>query len=190
MLFSDEKKFSLDGPDGLNCYWRDLRKEPVIFTRRNFGGGSVMCWGCFGSMGKLELAFPSSKMDSAEYQGVLARRLVPFLKRFRRLKLTYQQDNASIHASKSTRDWFEAKRIDVLKWPACSPDLNPMENMWGIIVRRIYANNKQYDNVEDLKAAIVAAWNSIEQNVINNLVNSMSPRIFDVITVKGKQINY
>jgi len=43
VLFSDEKKFSLDGPDGLNHYWHDLRKEPLTFSRRNFGGGSVMC---------------------------------------------------------------------------------------------------------------------------------------------------
>lgn len=189
-MFSDEKKFCLDGPDGLNCYWRDLRKETLNFSRRNFGGGSVMCWGCFGKMGKLELAFTSSKMDSIEYQEVLTDKLLPFLKRFRRIPITYQQDNASIHASKSTQQWLESKNIDVLKWPACSPDLNPMENMWGIIVRRIYANNKQYENVASLKTAIIKAWNEIEQETVDNLVNSMSKRIFDVISVKGKTIGY
>ena len=42
VIFSDEKKFNLDGPDGIQCYWRDLRKEPQYFQKRQSGGGSVM----------------------------------------------------------------------------------------------------------------------------------------------------
>ncbi|KAM8717008.1 hypothetical protein ACLKA7_003818 [Drosophila subpalustris] len=44
IIFSDEKKWNLDGPDGSRCYWRDLRKDPIYFSKRNFGGGSVMVW--------------------------------------------------------------------------------------------------------------------------------------------------
>jgi hypothetical protein len=33
--------FKLDGPDGFNCYWRDLRKEPQYFSKRNFGSGTL-----------------------------------------------------------------------------------------------------------------------------------------------------
>jgi hypothetical protein len=33
---------TLDGPDGCDSYWHDLRKEPLVRPRRNFGGGSVM----------------------------------------------------------------------------------------------------------------------------------------------------
>ncbi|VDN33846.1 unnamed protein product [Cylicostephanus goldi] len=47
IVWSDEKKFNLDGPDGLASYWHDLRKEPLHFSRRNFGGGNVMVWGAF-----------------------------------------------------------------------------------------------------------------------------------------------
>lgn len=42
VVFSDEKKFNLDGPDGFTGYWHDLRKAPLQFSRRSFGGGSVM----------------------------------------------------------------------------------------------------------------------------------------------------
>ena len=71
MIFSDEKKWNLDGPDGQRSYWHDLRKEPLLFSKRNFGGGSVMTWAAFSGYGKVGLAFTSSKMNSADYQQVV-----------------------------------------------------------------------------------------------------------------------
>ena len=44
----------------------------------------------------------------------------------------FQQDNASIHVSKRAKIWFEANSVNLLDWPARNPDLNPIENLWGI----------------------------------------------------------
>lgn len=52
MTFSDEKKFSLDSRDEIQCYWQDLCKEH-IFLKRSFGGGSVMDGGTFSINGGL-----------------------------------------------------------------------------------------------------------------------------------------
>lgn len=190
VVFSDEKKFNLDGPDGFNAYWRDLRKEPNFFSRRNFGGGSLMIWGAFCSDGKLPLAFPSTKMNSAEYQQVLQNNLIPFMHQFRQKNYVFQHDNASVHASKSTTEWLLKKNIQTLCWPACSPDCNPIENLWGILVRRVYANNKKYNSVSDLKNSIVMEWNAIDDQILNNLSGSMPDRIFQLISNKGRRINY
>ena len=190
VLFSEEKKFCLDGPNGFNYYWRDLRKKPLFFTRRNFGGGSVMCWGCFGNLGKVDLAFPSHRITSAEYQDVLGSTLMPFLTIVRRLDITFQQDNASVHRSKSTKRWLAANKIEVLERPACSPDLNPMESLWRFLVSRIYANNKKYASKEELKRAIEEAWVNIEPGIIKNLVESMPKRIFEVPSRKDRPIDY
>ena len=54
-MFSDEKKFNLDGPDGSQCYWQDLRNEKQLFSKRPFRGGSVMVWGAFSASGKADL---------------------------------------------------------------------------------------------------------------------------------------
>uniref|UniRef100_A0A915E2V4 Transposase n=1 Tax=Ditylenchus dipsaci TaxID=166011 RepID=A0A915E2V4_9BILA len=134
-----KKKFNLDGPDGFTGYWRDLRKEPKYFSKRNFGGGSVMVWGAFSSLGKLELQFISTKMDAREYQEVRSHSLMPYLHSHCRQKLGYQQDNAGVHVSRNRRrsdpqfvsmmECFQEQGVKLLKWPSVSPDLNPMENL-------------------------------------------------------------
>ena len=61
IIFSDEKKFNPDGPDGFHLYWHDLRKENKSIFSLQFGGGSVMIWGAFSSSGKTELVFINKK---------------------------------------------------------------------------------------------------------------------------------
>jgi len=194
------KKFNLDGPDGFNSYWRDLRKEPRYFSKRNFGGGSGMVWAAISGLGKLKLKFISKRMDGREYQQVLTESLVPFIRRFQRLQLEFQQDNAGVHRSTRRRPrdptfvpmmtWFQQQGINVLPWPSRSPDLNPIENVWGILVRDVYADNRQYQTVEELKTAIMGAWNRLPQETVNRLVESMRDRIFEVIQRSGKVTHY
>jgi len=51
IIFSDEKKWNLDGPDGFQHYWRDIPKPPRTTKRRQAGGGSVMVWAAFSARG-------------------------------------------------------------------------------------------------------------------------------------------
>jgi transposase len=149
-----------------------------------------MVWAAFCSLGTLDIAFVSTSMNSEEYQQVLNNHLLPYLRRFRRKPLVFQQDNASVHRSHSTNAWMQEHHINVLPFPARSPDLNPMENLWGIIVRDIYANNRQYQCIQDLRIAILQAWNRIDKTTILNLMNSMPNRLFQVINRSGGLSDY
>uniref|UniRef100_A0AC34RR90 Tc1-like transposase DDE domain-containing protein n=1 Tax=Panagrolaimus sp. JU765 TaxID=591449 RepID=A0AC34RR90_9BILA len=100
------------------------------------------------------------------------------------------QDNTTIHASSNTMNWFQRNQINVIKWPTRSPDLNPMENLWGILVRRVYANNRHYNEVNELKTAILRAWLSVDGSILDNHVLSMPKRIADVLEAGGKPIKY
>lgn len=73
--------------------------------------------------------------------------------------------NSSTHASTSSQAWLAAKNIPILPWPARSPDVNLMENVWGFLVRRLYEYNNQYANVNDHKIAINKEWDEIEPNI-------------------------
>lgn len=190
VIFSDEKKFNLDGPDGFQYYWRDLRKEKEVRMSRNFGGGTLMIWGAFSFHGKLPLAWISTRMNSESYVEMLEISLIEHGENLMGPDLVFQQDNAAIHNSRTTKEWFLSKNIEVLNWPSRSPDLNPIENLWGILARKVYANGKQYDNVNSLKDAIRTEWSAISMEVLENLVKSMKTRIFDVIKCKGGNINY
>jgi transposase len=190
IIFSDEKKFNLDGPDCYSCYWHKLDDTVAIRSKRNFGGGSLMVWAGFWKSGVLPICFISTRMNSNDYISLLDDVLISFLDERDDEDFTFMQDNASIHASKATLGWLKEKQISVMPWPACSPDLNPIENLWGILAAKIYGNGKQYRTVLELKYAIKEAWATVERSTLESLINSMPNRIFSVIQVNGAQTKY
>jgi hypothetical protein len=185
VIWSDEKKFNLDGPDGFAYYWHDLRKEELVFSKRHTGGGSLMIWACFNFHGKSELAFVSGNQDQWEYQRHLNDCLLPFLDQFRGQNPVFQQDNARCHVARSTIDWLKDKNLEIMEWPAYSPDLNPIENLWGVLSRRVYAGGKQFSSIEELKISVIRCWGEIEKNLLETLTNSMPKRIYQVIYNHG-----
>ncbi len=64
----------------------------------------------------------------------------------------FQQDLAPAHTAKSTKSWLNEHGVGVLDWPANSPDLKPIENLWGIVTRKM--RKKRPKNADELKAAI------------------------------------
>ena len=78
IIFNDEKKFDRDGPDGLACYWHDLRTKERIFSKQQMGRFSVMIWGAICLYGVSPLVFIDGRQDSNRYCQVLTDRLLPF----------------------------------------------------------------------------------------------------------------
>lgn len=190
VLFSDEKKFNLDGPDGFKYYWHDLRKEPKFYSKRVAGGSSVMVWAGIGYGGKTDIVFADGKLNSELYQNMIGPQLEKFAEIICGPQWIFQQDNAPIHGSISTKNWFLSNDINVMDWPPLSPDLNPIENIWGILVRDIYKGGCQYENIKALREAILESWKKISDHVLRNVIDSMPNRVFDLISLKGKKINY
>ena len=144
-----------------------------------------MFWGGFGFNGVLPLSEISTRMNSNGYTDILEESLLPEARQMGGRGWIFQQDNAPVHKSKWTMDWFSRKKVRVLDWPARSPDLNPIENLWGIMTRSVYARGRQYSNVNELRLAIQLAWNNISLETLRNLINSMKNRIFQVVYNRG-----
>lgn len=189
IVFSDEKKFNLDGPDRYHCYWHDLRKDELLCSNRVHGGGSVMVWGCFG-FGGLRVAMVSGRMNSADYVEMLGAELLPFAHELGGENWHFQQDNAPIHTSAESRQWFAANDIRLVSHPAKSPDLNPMENVWGMIARIVYGGGKQYESVAELVRAIENAVFDVDICQLQHLSETMCNRIFEIIQNRGSYTSY
>lgn len=193
VIFSDEKKFNLDGPDMCNFYWHGLNEPDDPKGSRNFGGGNVMIWGAFSSQGTATLCFVSNRMNSEGYVDVLEDALVPYLESLPEDTYVFQQDNATIHVSRHTKEWFGARDIPLMVWPACSPDMNPIENLWSILARRVYGPASQrrvFHSVSDLKTRISEEWANINQELLKSLSQSMPNRLFEVILKNGSATRY
>ncbi|KAL0153101.1 hypothetical protein M9458_051595 [Cirrhinus mrigala] len=118
---------------------------------------SVMVWGAMSSAGVGPLCFLRSKVNAAVYQDVLEHFMLPAADQlYGDADFIFQQDLAPAHSAKATSTWFKDHGIPILNWPANLPDLNPIENLWGTVKRKMrYARP---NNAEELKATIRATW--------------------------------
>ena len=77
-----------------------------------------------------------------------------------------------------------------MDWPALSPDLNPIENLWGIVARQLYCQGKQYDSKVSLIRAIMKSWSEIDDQTVKSLIGLMKNHCIEVIAVKGGKTKY
>ncbi len=137
---------------------------------------SVMIWAAMSSAGVGPLCFLKSTVNAAIYQEILEHFMLPSAdKLYGDPDFIFQQDLAPAHTAKGTKSWFNDHGVTVLDWPANSPDLNPIENLWGIVKRKM--RDTRPNNADDLKATVKETWASIPPQQCHKLITSMPRRI-------------
>lgn len=140
VLFSDESKFNLIGSDGMRRVRRPNKNRfnPKYCNKTlKFGGGNIKVWGCVSGQGPSPLHEVLGKMDRFQYKDILENVMLPHAEDEMPIKWIFQHDNDPKHTSKLAKKWLSDKEIDVLEWPAQSPDLNIIENLWNIVDKKI-----------------------------------------------------
>ncbi len=140
-----------------------------------------MIWHVISSAGVGPLCFLKTNITAPVYQDILEHFMLPSADQlFKDADFIFQQDLAPAHTAKSTKSWLNDHGVGVLDWPANSPDLNPIENLWGIVKRKM--RNKRPKNADELKATVKETWASIPPH--HKLITSMPRRIEAVIKAK------
>lgn len=184
VIFSDESSFQLFRNTIRRWTLRPEKEtKPVPKDRKK-----IMVWGAFSGKGTVGF-FPFMEiMDSHLYVDILKNNLVESAKYQFGHRWTFQQDNDPKHTSKFTRKWLSDNVPILLEWPANSPDLNPIENLWSIIKRRVEKKNPR--NINKLREEMLLEWESLEVDLLKHLVMSMNFRILECIEKNGDRINF
>ncbi len=149
---------------------------------------SVMIWAAISSAGVGPLCF-LKPVNAAIYQDILEHFMLPFAdKLYGDADFIFQQDLAPAHTAKGTKSWFNDHGVTVLDWPANSPDLNPIENLWSIVKRKM--RDTRPNNADYLKTVIKATWASFTPEQCHRLIDSMPRSIDAVIHAKGGPTKY
>ena len=150
-----------------------------------------MFWGCFSWSGLGPLVPIRESMTGKKYAEVLQKHAIPSLyKLVDNNRGIFQEDNAPPHRAKIAADVRDTAGISVLPWPAQSPDLNPIENIWNEIDRKVCNLRNQPKNLQDLEWKVKTAWRSISLDYIHKLIESMPRRIQTCIEAQGGITKY
>jgi len=187
VIWSDEKRFSLDGPDGYQFYWwekgRGLPED--MFKIDSFGKRGIMVHIAMSVKGVISVERMLGTITGQSYSEFLTETLLPRVRSVHEDGFIFQHDNASPHTAQVTLDTLEEENIEVLDWPALSPDLNPVENLWSMIARKVYTAGVQYENEGILWNAVQTAAKEVPIETCVELANSLPERIQAMMLKRG-----
>ena len=151
-----------------------------------------MFWGCVSAHCKLPLIEIRGNLNSHRYVNeILEASAIPHLDNHPLAdRPIFQQDGATSHTAGISMDCLRQNAVDVLEWPAKSPDQSPIENIWDWIKRELNQPNNVIADMADLRVQINTAWNNIQQHRISALISSCKRRAQALVTSRGDFTKY
>lgn len=193
VLWTDESKFELFGSHRRQYVRRKVNeryKSNCILPTVKHGGGSVMVWGCFSHAGIGQLIKIEGIMKKEQYHNILQRHAIPSGIQLIGRGFIFQQDNDPKHTSRLCADYLKGKKdngvLEIMEWPPQSPDLNPIELLWDELDRRV--RDLKPTSLPDLWKCLVQAWNAIDVNTLQKLVERLPKICRAIIEAKGGHI--
>jgi DDE superfamily endonuclease/Transposase len=193
VVFSDETTFQMFRNTmtafhkvGTEVPQRGVPKHPA----------KVHAWGAFSAKGTIGFYLFTQNMDGSLYRQILTNHLFENASRVMPKRWVFQQDNDPKHKAKETMNLLCHEIPKVLDWPSYSPDINPIENLWAIIKKRVekrvykLIKKKKSVSIDLWHEIIQEEWDSISTDLCLNLVKGMSARLEQVIVKKGKKIDH
>ncbi|GFY36377.1 transposable element Tc3 transposase [Trichonephila clavipes] len=151
-VFSDETRFNLwhhDGRIGVRRYAGERHIPECIIERHSRRTPGVMVWGAIAYHGRSQLLRIVGNLNSTRYiNEVLQPRAIPFLQGSS--GAVFQQDNARPHVAKTVKSYLDSKQVQLLPWPAYSPDMSSIEHVWDIVGGRFARDLRPVVSTDEL----------------------------------------
>lgn len=188
-IFTDEKRFSLDGPDCFVTYCTEEEEE----TReiRCCEGGGVFVWLMLMPNGLISHHILNGKFNSTYYINLLRKHILPILNLNFGNEFIYQEDNSPIHKSKLTKDFMKKNEVKVLEWPPKSGDINLVEDVWRIISEKVYDGPQFYSKatLTNKINEVIYEINNGERSKLFNLYSQLELRFIMILRKNGAYYN-
>lgn len=190
VIWSDESSFELGKNSRQIRVWRKSHEKHArdcIAPSFKSGRTSVMVWGAFSGFDKSPLVPIPSNMRTASdfvnlvYEGTFSGF---YFMHDDREQMILMEDGAPVHRSLLPLQWREAHGVKKLNWPANSPDLNPIENVWKI-VKDLLRHHGRPRNKEEMVQTIQSVWDTIPLEQLHTFIGSMPDRMQAVILAQG-----
>ncbi|GFW29248.1 cubilin [Trichonephila clavipes] len=186
-------RFSLSSDCRRQLIWRESStayRPENIQERDRYPTCSIMVWADIMINGRTRLhVVANGTMTGQRYIEVL----LPHVSLFRDAvgdKFVFMDDNATCHRTLAVQDCLDSEGIQRLVWPARSPYLNPIQNVWDALGRQVAGRNYPPTNKNTLIRALTEEWDKLPQQLQDNVVQSMVRRVECCITLHGGHIPY
>jgi len=197
VIFMDESQF-IGGKSRIQYVRRyEGQRYNINCVRRyrNRSVASVNVWAAISLQGLSDLHIINGRLNGQRYcDEILIGSLMPFIDNALPAGDNFMllHDNCPIHKSRIVQQWLQTKNnVHVIDWPAVSPDLNPIENVWGDMKRQIA--NVDVSNTDSLVREMQRLWLSYREErnfVVLNAINSMHSRCQALISSNGSYTGY
>lgn len=193
VIFVDEKTWQSTKSGKVKVYRPDnTRYDPrYVCQRPRSGRFSVHSWAWMSIAGPGVIWSIDGNLTGAQYTDILRDVMMPSVTIAHQNDFWLLQDNSPIHTSRIVRDWIGEQQFHVLPHPARSPDLNPIENLWGIAQRTI---ETLYDvpprNRDELWDRVQNAWEQISVDCCQNTIRNMPRRLRQVLERQGNWTDF
>lgn len=191
VLFGDESYICL-GAQGRVYVQRPqdaaYLSDYMVQGQSNFAP-KIGIWACFGGQGVGALRIFDDDMDTRLYTDTMLQFMKPCaLRLWPSGAWSYLQDNASYHKSHRSLEWFHNNGVSLVELPPHSPDLNPIENLWADLKRRVESRTPR--TIPELREIVISEWANTTQLTCSDLVDSMPDRMRAVVAADGYKTRY